>query len=1232
MEEAQGDEMEEGEVTEDGELSDISDDASLEEGEISEEEEEAEEAENPTKDRGESHAPYDRSRYYNRRGSDVRPSSSELVLESPASPEMAEQRGESRREVPTIPMEKEPRLPPELEERGGWVQVSGPPQEQEQQQEEEDLDEDLLYLRLIALRSLATEKEEEEKREKEAEGKAEMLELLEEAKTDNPAAAEVITIDDDDDDPISEMKLHLHESYIATGFQKSIEVVDVLDSPSYSPTQSLDPLSPIYLPPDFSPPDSPSDCQVVEASPPPQPPPLPPPSLPPPPPPPPISIYPEPVPCLRAEPLPPGEDTAPEISYCLPPQAPLDMDLDSGDEAESQFFRKQRIEKEECIFPESVWGFGGPKASEKSPPGRKRKEMEEKKEGEELRRSKRRKRKSSSRDKENQKRAEKAKEVPSLEDDEEALRAILLAQVSKAQTKKPIQDPVKEIQSAEKNKPGAVKEAVKEVVKEDASKATNSSVLPGSKAETEVAMAAQKASPKSLILDPPPLVKPAPALSKPTTAPTPLPPPQTKPVVKAAKVTPVLKVGKPGKVSRRPSNSSLSNKSMPTLSKAEREKHFPNLSRKIIIPNVGDNTDSEEEDETLPVPQPSKLGGSTSSMFGGLNLEAFLKEARNTAAPPSSQSNSIKPAQPRKKLMMTPKLKAQAQKLTLADKKKLISSKISHLSRSTQIEYQRLKEILAKKEREKVLAKKDGVQKKSGDPRVGKNSPKSTTALNLGSPKCVTPEMALPEISSGGDEPLQVLNGTEDTTEKENAKKLESKPPPTEDSQSVKSLAAPQDTVEKSVRAPQDNISVEHSVPESTAGTGRQRQESEEDEAALRLNLIESMKKSVAEKKSSSKEFEEKKHASEETLSKRPKSKERPVPSRRVVHSKHLPSKRDESVGNKTVKDSNGVLDQVTVKISCENKARIRNVEVRSGSGGPMDKRSREDGEKKINPKKDAITGAGDKKEEKEKDECEKKDGSFSEIEQGVVEGRKALSESLFKLSAFMSQLQKKSIDLDSGRRYAEELRKQLKETEDLVRVREGNVEKLRESIKHQHQQIVLERSALVKLEETCKSKGVAVPEEGAENIQKKLAQIKNTAMKVKTSQSTEVREEANRNDFTKKEKSNLMGPPSEAVKTVAEAGSELIRDELSKLKTGLLETKNNPSSLACVAGSANSGVGSVAEQVGSSRESVGGDYASPLAHLRSTASTLDPNRTLCRFQLSGKCLDPACPDQHTAD
>ena len=558
----------------------------------------------------------------------------------------------------------------------------------------------------------------------------------------------MITIDDDDDDPISEMKLHLHESYISTGFQKSIEVVDVLDSPSYSPTQSPQRLSPIYLPPDceISPPDSPSDCQVVEVSPPP--PPLPPPpTLPPPPPPPPISIYPEPVPCLRQEPLPPGEDTAPEINFFPTSQAPLDMDLDSGDEAESQFFRLQKIEKEECIFPESVWGFGAPRSQEKNSPGRKRKEAEEKKEGEDLRRSKRRKRKSSSRDKENQKRIEK-KEAPSLEDDEETLRAILLAQVSKAQTRKPAQGHVKEIQEDENG--GTEPEAVKEAVIVDLPREKNS-VAPSSNAPVVT-----RTDPKSLLSHPPPPppVKPLPVEPTPT-ATSPLPPsarpvmtnplpPSTRPGVKASKAPQPLKLAKPGKVSRRPSNSSM-NKSLPTLSKADREKHFPNLSRKIIIPRIEDSSDSEgESEEGLPT-KPSMAISSPSSMFGGLNLEAFLKEARNTAPAPS-HSSSNKPAQPQKKFMMTPKLKAQAKKLTLADKKKLISSKISHLSRSTQIEFQRLKELLAKKEREKALAKKDG-GKRTGDPRAVINSARPTGTPILANAEQEIPQSKPSEVS-----------------------------------------------------------------------------------------------------------------------------------------------------------------------------------------------------------------------------------------------------------------------------------------------------------------------------------------------------------------------------------------------------------------------------------------------------------------------------------------------------
>jgi hypothetical protein len=138
---------------------------------------------------------YDRARYYGgRRAADpdgfpepVRacrqeapPVRSPRFQDSPDSPEtlQAPTRDAWVREIPV----EERRLPPGLEERGGWVEVRGPEQQADRaaEGEEEDLDEDLLYLRLIALRSLANEREEEEKQQP-AEVRSEMLELLEEA-------------------------------------------------------------------------------------------------------------------------------------------------------------------------------------------------------------------------------------------------------------------------------------------------------------------------------------------------------------------------------------------------------------------------------------------------------------------------------------------------------------------------------------------------------------------------------------------------------------------------------------------------------------------------------------------------------------------------------------------------------------------------------------------------------------------------------------------------------------------------------------------------------------------------------------------------------------------------------------------------------------------------------------------------------------------------------------------
>jgi len=669
---------------------------------------------------------YDRARYY---GGRERGRKMEEVLESPASPEVVEE--EPRGQVRRIPVEE---LPQEVVERGGWVEVSGPAVQEEEQ--EEDLDEDILYLRLIALRSLANEREEEERREKareEEQGREEMLELLQEAEaagrveaaTAQAAAAEVITIEDDD--PISELKLSLHESYIATGFQQSIEVVEVLDSPSYSPTQSPQPLSPIYLPPDCqpSPPASPSDCQVVEPAPP-----LPP--SPPPCPPPPPSAFPEPVPCLAVV-APVQAAHSPE-----PPQEPLDMDLDSGDEAESQFFRTQRLEKEESLsrrrgevrrrreeepmarrrdedhaFPASVWDFGGGRRDDRTPPARKRRE--EGRREEESKQSKRRKRKSSSRDKENLKKEVKGVSVPAPEEgeDEESLRAILLAQVSQAHTKRPVQELVKVAKGAEaEEKPSVPKPTTTPLL----STPPSASTPPPSSKPPPNATPPPSTPPSSPSPPPPPptvpkpssprpvaIVKPtpppAPSLKPSQPSPSPSIPPAKPPVPSvrppAPKVKPTLPhKPKPQLVRRASSSSKLENR----ISKADKAKHFPNLSKKVVITRMDSDSDDDDVEE-------KPKGPAVIPEIFGLNLEAFLKEARNTAPPPTKTA-----AAKVKTLTMTPKLKAQALKLTLADKKRLISSKISHLSRSKQIEYQRLKEILAKKE---ALKKKGGTT----DPR-----------------------------------------------------------------------------------------------------------------------------------------------------------------------------------------------------------------------------------------------------------------------------------------------------------------------------------------------------------------------------------------------------------------------------------------------------------------------------------------------------------------------------------
>ena len=115
--------------------------------------------------------------------------------------------------------------------------------------------------------------------------------------------------------------------------------------------------------------------------------------------------------------------------------------------------------------------------------------------------------------------------------------------------------------------------------------------------------------------------------------------------------------------------------------------------------------------------------------------------------------------------------------------------------------------------------------------------------------------------------------------------------------------------------------------------------------------------------------------------------------------------------------------------------------------------------------------------------------------------------------------------------------------------------------------------------EKKCREVGTKVagdsyspPVEGAENISKKLEMINNTAKKVKT------------------------GDPG---------------------LQGLVFSGNNEGLWGSSSGDLGTG-------------NLTGDYRSPLEHLSQTNKTvIDHSKELCRFALSGKCLDDSCQLQH---
>ena len=304
--------------------------------------------------------------------------------------------------------------------------------------------------------------------------------------------------------------------------------------------------------------------------------------------------------------------------------------------------------------------------------------------------------------------------------------------------------------------------------------------------------------------------------------------------------------------------------------------------------------------------------------------------------------------------------------------------------------------------------------------------------------------------------------------------------------------------------------------------------ESEDDESTLRLQLLQNMKTSL----------EKKKEALESQKS--------------VDGNKGCTTPKKSISGNVS-------RDKITVMLSGET----RNVEVNGESVEKDENNGDENLENKsCKPKvKEGVDPVKMK--------------TLETVESGVVSIRKTLSTSLFKLSAYMSQLQKETIGVESGIKYAEELRRQLKETEELVAMRQEKVDNLREVIRESHKQITMQRQDMTSKEEDCRSIGSEVydgeynpPADGAENIRKKLEMIRNTALKVKT--------------------------------------------------TTYATTEPGAVSTGSIVG------GSVGGQA---------DYRSPLEHLnqseRLDTVKLDHSKELCRFELAGKCLDEACQFQH---
>ena len=739
------------------------------------------------------------------------------------------------------------------------------------------------------------------------------------------------------------------------------------------------------------------------------------------------------------EPLPPGEEN-PANSACLllsvyrpltPPPAcppreicrtplPQDMELeDSGDDAETRFFQDQAAALE---FPPSVWGFLEKQTNNiaKSPPSPPPPEttvselaehppsfqevldtrpIESSKEGRKRRESVRKEVLAKKR----RKSSGGVEKIKGEEEEEEMLRALLLAQVSRPKEaaatgankentvlvpRVEIDDQISaglktDLAAIKKVSPGAP------VRRQDA-KTRRSVVIPVAVKKVETSMPRQ--------VKRPPGAKPAPSAIK-------------------------------------------------RMSQKERDKHFPNLVKKLVIPLTGLDSDSEEERDAAKSVSATRAVG-TGEDFG-LNLDSFLKQVRSAAtATPSGAAarRRSKATQLRSQIQVkavTPQMKARAKALTPADKRKLIYSNISHLPLQKQQEYIRLKQLIARKE--KLKQQGSAQQQQIVDKRQSKqSSPVRSTKVvpklvskseSLSSSSSVAPAVKLVSGGTGTPKNTQVIV----TTAVMSTKQLVSSPNawpavPTRSAKSnnssVSSKAVKKDDINRDLPKPDRNHTAGNraSDPDSSSAIPVQ----DDEESQLRNCLLNEL--SMKQKKQGSSAEHTKTPAVLAKIVDKPST-------RSTLQSPAKAQRRGENVTATTA-----VTATSTTMISTQNKLRVmvsgngrdvtipqranQSLTTTTDRGRPADKiRTRGPGRPTAGSK--AAPPAEEKKCPAVVVPCltvkegarPEKVSELKECETTVVKIRQTLSNNLYKLSAQMSQLQKHTHELTSAEKYAAELR-----------------------------------------------------------------------------------------------------------------------------------------------------------------------------------------------------------------